>query len=238
MFKPTYQIPTLFKSHFFLFHKDSIFFHSLCLFSNKTIKFRSLLWFGTVSQYFFFYINNIKFQSLSQTQNFFFFHFLVVNFMDFYSCIARRTRSGTDLYFRTISQGDSSARRASSRGSDSRTNVEDRASGCGSASNSEVRKSGRKRKKVTCYEPDDEDDCLFVGEGESREEQGDSLLFGSELRSEKAKKGRFGSSVDGPGGLFGEKDMEDLVFLVWFVIRVCNLIFCLLLMVVICDLSF
>ena len=129
--------------------------------------------------------------------------------MDFYSCIARRTRSGTDLYFRTISQGSSSARRASSRGSDSRTNVEDRASGCGSASNSEVRKSGRKRKKVTFYEPDGEDDCLFFGEGESREEQGDSVLFGSQLKSEKAKKGRFGSSVDGPGGLFGEKDMED-----------------------------
>ena len=129
--------------------------------------------------------------------------------MDFYSCIARRTRSGTDLYFRTISKGGSSARRASSRGSDSRTNVEDRASGCGSASNSEVRKSGRKRKKVTFYEPDGEDDCLFFGEGESREEQGDSVLFGSQLRSEKAKKGRFGSSVDGLGGLFGEKDMED-----------------------------
>ena len=129
--------------------------------------------------------------------------------MDFYSCIARRTRSGTDLYFRTISQGSSSARRASSRGSDSRTNVEDRASGCGSASNSEVRKSGRKRKKVTFYEPDGEDDCLFFGEGESREEKGDSVLFGSQLKSEKAKKGRFGSSVDGPGGLFGEKDMED-----------------------------
>ena len=61
------------------------------------------------------------------------------------------------------------------------------------------------KKKVTCYEPDDEDDCLFVGEGESGEEQGDSVLFGSQLRSEKAKKDRFGSSVDGPGGLFGER---------------------------------
>ena len=201
MFKPTYQIPLHLLSLTFFFSKKTQSFFK----QNHQVSIFALLW-NRFSV--FFYINNTNFQSLSQTQNFFY-YFLVVNFMDFYSCVARRTRSGTDLYFRTISKGGSSARRASSRGSDSRTNVEDRASGCGSASNSEVRKSGRKRKKVTFYEPDDEDDCLFVGEGESREEQGDSVLFGSQLRSEKAKKGRFGSSVDDPGGLFGEKDMED-----------------------------
>jgi hypothetical protein len=125
--------------------------------------------------------------------------------MDFHSCVAKRTRSGTDLYLRTIFLGKGGRRVSSKASQQTRFNEEDRTSWCGSSSSPEVRKRGRKRKVVSFLESEDDE-----WGRESEEELGDSVL-GSQLRIEKGKRGRFGPILKDPDVIFvGEKDLSEV----------------------------